>query len=293
VPDRTRSALRRLIAEGHVTVDGATAGKAGLAVKPGMRLSIEIPDPASLAPGPEAIPVEVLFEDDDLLVLVKPAGLVVHPGHGNRTGTLINALLGRGTTLAQAGGAARPGIVHRLDRGTSGLLVVAKTDVAHRALQSSFSLREVEKTYLALVWGHPSPAAGKIDRAIGRSRADPTRMSTHARNARSATTLYRTVRTLPGFALLEISLVTGRTHQIRVHLSSIGHPVVGDPSYGSRSWKTIQDPARRDAIRRFERVALHAQQLAFRHPTTGKDLRFTAPLPEEFEALLRSLHSAA
>jgi 23S rRNA pseudouridine1911/1915/1917 synthase len=292
IPGSTRSALGRLIAEGRVTVDGSPAGKAGLALKRGMSILVEMPEEET-ALRPEAIPLEVLHEDGDLLVLVKPAGLVVHPGHGRTTSTLVHALLGRGTRLAAAGGPLRPGIVHRLDRGTSGLLVVAKTDEAHRDLQAAFAKREVEKRYLALVWGHPRKASGTIERAIGRSRSDPTRMSVATRRARAATTVYETVRTLPGFALLAVTLVTGRTHQIRVHLTSIGHPVVGDTRYGARSPKSLPRGPRRDALERFDRVALHAASLAFRHPRTGRMLRFEAPLPSEFQGLLDALERAA
>jgi 23S rRNA pseudouridine1911/1915/1917 synthase len=293
LPEETRSALRRLIEDGRVTVEGERARKAGQALKPGMSVRVEAREKAGPAPRPEKIPLEVVHEDDDLVVVVKPAGLVVHPGHGHATGTLVHALLGRSTALAPAGGVLRPGIVHRLDRGTSGLLVVAKTDTAHRALQAAFAKREVEKKYLAVVWGHPRTPSGRIDRAIGRSRSDRTRMSVAAPRGRAATTMYRTVRRLPGFALLEVTLVTGRTHQIRVHLTSIGHPVVGDTRYGTRSWKTLREGSRKRALRAFDRVALHAASLAFRHPRTGRDLRFESPLPPEIEALLAALETAA
>jgi 23S rRNA pseudouridine1911/1915/1917 synthase len=233
--------------------------------------------------------VDVVHEDEHLLVVLKPAGLVVHPGHGRRSGTLVNALLGRGTPLAPAGGTERPGIVHRLDRETSGLLVVAKTDEAHRALAASFARREIRKTYLALVWGHPDPAAGTIDRGIGRSRSDRKKMVVGARRSRSAVTSYRTIERLPGFALLEVDLVTGRTHQIRVHLESLRHPVVGDTRYGGRSARGLRDPALRAAILGFHRLALHAARLAFTHPTTGKPIALEAPLPGEFQALLEVL----
>jgi len=293
LPGRTRSALARMIHDGRVTIGGAKATKAGQSLRGGAAVVVDLPAETPALPQAEAIPLEVVHEDDDLLVLVKPAGLVVHPGHGRTTGTLVHALLGRGTTLAAAGGPLRPGIVHRLDRGTSGLLVVAKNDEAYHRLQAAFAKREVEKRYLALVWGHPRRAKGAIERAIGRSRVDPTRMSVSARSARAATTLYETVRTLPGFALLEVTLVTGRTHQIRVHLTSIGHPVVGDTRYGGRSAKALPRGPRREALERFDRVALHAASLAFRHPRDGRPLRFDAPLPAEFEGLLRALERAA
>ena len=293
LPDRTRSALRRLIADGRVTIDGAAAEKAGQSLRRGAAVVVDLPADAPALPAPESIPLDVLHEDDDLLVLVKPAGLVVHPGHARTTGTLVHALLGRGTRLASVGGPLRPGIVHRLDRGTSGVLVVAKTDEAHLRLQAAFAKREVEKRYVALVWGHPRKPSGTIERAIGRSRSDPTRMSVSARRGRAATTVYETVRTLPGFALLAVTIVTGRTHQIRVHLTSIGHPVVGDTRYGARSSRALPRGPRRDALERFDRVALHAASLAFRHPRDGRPLRFEAPLPPEFQGLLDALERAA
>lgn len=290
VPGQTRSALRRLIREGRVLVQGRIASKPGLGLKTGARVSVEIPPPPPARPLPEAIPLEILHEDDALLVVVKPAGLPVHPGHGRREGTLVNALLGLGTPLSPLGGPDRPGIVHRLDRETSGLLIVAKTEPAQRTLTRSFARRQVDKGYKALVWGHPKPPEGIVERGVGRSRGDRTRMTTHApASPRHAVTRYRTVRSMPGFAFLEIRIETGRTHQIRVHMQSIHHPVVGDSKYGGRLWKSVQDPVRRKALREFDRLALHASDLQFRHPTTGESLRFHAPLPEELRALLAVL----
>ncbi len=285
----TRSAVRKLILDGRVLVDGRPASKPGLALRAGSRVDVEIPPPPPTNLEPEAIPVEVLHEDDDLLVVVKPAGLVVHPGHGRRSGTLVHALLGRGTPLATAGGPDRPGIVHRLDRETSGLLLVAKTDAAHRALAAAFARREIRKTYLALVWGRPAPPSGTIERAIGRSRGDRTKMSVRAPRGRPAVTVYRTVSALPGFSLLEIDLVTGRTHQIRVHLTEAGHPVVGDRRYGGRPWRGIPDRKKRAAIDAFPRLALHAWRIALAHPVTGRPVRFEAPVPDEFKSLLVAL----
>ncbi len=293
VPERSRSSLRRLILDGRVRVDGKDASKPGLALRAGMRLEVTLPEPAPDAPAPQDIPVEVVHEDGDLAVIAKPAGLVVHPGHGRSDGTLVNALLGRGMRLAAAAGADRPGIVHRLDRETSGLLVVAKTDAAHRGLTAMFARREIRKIYRALVWGWPEPAQGVIERAIGRSRSDPTRMSVAARRAREARTEFRTTERLPGFAFLEIRLVTGRTHQIRVHFAALHHPVVGDARYGGNPWRSLRDPAMREAVRRFDRLALHAAELAFRHPVTGEPLAFEAPLPPEFSALLDALRRSA
>jgi 23S rRNA pseudouridine1911/1915/1917 synthase len=193
--------------------------------------------------------------------------------------------------LAPVGGAERPGIVHRLDKDTSGLLLIAKTDVAHRALSRMFARREIEKTYLALVWGRPQPAAGRIDDAIGRSRRDPTKMAVRPRHAREATTIYRTEEALPGFTLLTIGLVTGRTHQIRVHFAARKHPVIGDTKYGGGPWKTLRDPARRALLTTFPRLALHAAKLALAHPVTGEPLSFSAPLPADVAALISALRT--
>jgi len=223
----------------------------------------------------------------------KAPGMVVHPGHGCRTGTLVHALLGRGFALAAAGGADRPGIVHRLDRGTSGLIVVARTDRALRALAAAFAGRLVRKTYQAIVWGRPDPPSGRIDRPIGRSRRDPTRMAVGGRGGREAATTYRTVEAFPGFARLEIGLLTGRTHQIRVHLQAIHHPIVGDERYAGRPWRGVQDPRRRNALREFPRPALHASDLAFEHPATGETVAFHAPIPADMQDLLAVLRATS
>jgi 23S rRNA pseudouridine1911/1915/1917 synthase len=289
----TRSAWKRQIEGGRVFVDGRVMDRPAFALKPGMAVTASVPADEPWALVPEAIPLEVVYEDAHLAVVVKPAGLVVHPGHGRRTGTLVHALLGRGMALAPAGGSARPGIVHRLDKDTSGLVIVAKTDAAHAALSGMFARREVKKTYRALVWGRPAPPSGTIDDTIGRSRRDPTRMAVRAPRARSATTIYRTLERLPGFSDLEIDLVTGRTHQIRVHFAARRHPVVGDSRYGGAPWRTMRDTAKRDAIAAFPRLALHAASIAFEHPVTGAGVRLAAPLPEAFAQLLAVLRRAS
>jgi 23S rRNA pseudouridine1911/1915/1917 synthase len=291
----TRAALGRWIREGRVLVDGQSASKPGLALKPGMKIRVEAPPPVPDTLEPEQVAFDVVHEDDDLLVVDKPAGLTVHPGHGRHVGTLVNGLVGRGIRLSTVGAPDRPGIVHRLDRDTSGLLVVAKTDSAHHALARAFAEREIEKRYCALVWGHPRPEEGVIEREIGRSRANPTKMTVRTARGRkrSAVTQYRTVESIPGFALLSIDLRTGRTHQIRVHLESIHHSIVGDERYGGRAWRGVQDPLKRKALREFDRLALHAGELAFRHPSRDRRLRFRAPLPAEFEALLTVLRENA
>lgn len=235
----------------------------------------------------------MLHVDDALVVVDKAPGMAVHAGAGLREGTLVNALLGRGISLAATGAPDRPGIVHRLDRGTSGVMVVARTDAAHAALARQFAERRVDKRYLALVWGRPAEREGTIERAIGRSRSQPTRMAVRGvrGSARPARSLWRTVEEFPGFALLEVRPETGRTHQIRVHLQSIGHPIVGDATYGGPAWKGLQDPAKRKAVRALERPALHAAELAFDHPDDGRRVAFRAPLPDDLAALLDALRA--
>jgi 23S rRNA pseudouridine1911/1915/1917 synthase len=291
--DLTRSAWKRHIEDGLVVVDEHAITKAGFPLKAGMEVAVTVPAPAATSLEGEAIAIEVVHEDDDIAVIVKPAGLVTHPGHGALTGTLVHALLGRGMPLAPAGGTQRPGIVHRLDKDTSGLMVIAKTDAAHRALASMFAKREVSKTYRALVWGRPQPTSGRIDEAIGRSRNDPTKMTVHAPRGRAATTIYRTVEPLNGFALLDIELVTGRTHQIRVHFAAKHHPVIGDTRYGGAPWKRLRDPRRRAVVSAFARLGLHAARLAFAHPITGTPLAFAAPIPADFAELVRELRKGA
>lgn len=291
LPEFSRAFLQRCIADGRVLVDGRAVTKSGAPLKGATSVVIDLPAPPPDALEPETIPLDLVFEDEHLAVVLKPAGIVVHPGHGRRTGTVVHALLGRGMPLAPAGGRDRPGIVHRLDRETSGLLVVAKTDEAHRALTSAFANRRVRKSYLAVVWGRPDPEEGTIDRSIGRSRLDPTKMSVRVprSRAREATTIYRTAERLPGFTLLKIDLVTGRTHQIRVHFSSIGHPVVGDTRYGGNPWKSLRSPASRRAVGAFHRLALHAAHLELDHPVTAEPLAFDAPTPGEFARLVEVL----
>jgi len=292
-PGRSRSVWKRFIEDGRVAVDGHLASKPGFPLKPGMAIEATIPEaPPSRLVG-ENIPIALVHEDEHLAVVMKPAGLVVHPGHGARRGTLVHALLGQGVALAPSGGAERPGIVHRLDKGTSGLLLIAKTDEAHRSLATMFARREIAKTYLALVWGRPQPASGRIDDAIGRSRRDRTKMTVRAPRSREATTIYRTQQLLPGATLLEIDLVTGRTHQIRVHFAARRHPVVGDTRYGGAPWKALRDPERRALFASFPRLALHAAKLAFLHPVTGRPLTFSAPLPDDVAALVDALRQGA
>jgi 23S rRNA pseudouridine1911/1915/1917 synthase len=291
VSGQSRSALRRLILEGLVTVDERPVQKPGFALKAAMSIVVRVPPPPSDSPVPEDIPIEIVHEDRHLVVVAKPSGLVVHPGHGRLTGTLINALLGLGIRLSPIGAPDRPGIVHRLDLETSGLIVVAKSAEAHEALATAFAERRVKKRYSALVWGHPEPPAGRIEVSIGRSRANPVKMAVHSTRGRRrvAVSTYETIEHLPGFSLLAVRPETGRTHQIRVHMQSINRPIVGDARYGGRRWRNVRDPLKRKALRNFERLALHASDLAFLHPATGDEVSFHAPRPPEFEALLERL----
>ena len=287
----TRASLARWIREDQVEIDGRAAAKAGVLLKPGMTIRVEVPAPRPERPAPEELPFDIVYQDDDLLVIDKPAGLTVHPGHGRSGGTLINGLIGRGVRLASVGEPDRPGIVHRLDRDTSGLLVVAKTDEAHHTLSRAFAERTVDKRYRALVWGHPKPPDGVIEQDIGRSRNNPTKMAVRSTRGRRrwARTAYTTTESVPGFSLLDVDLTTGRTHQIRVHLESIHHPIVGDERYGGRAWRGVQDPLKRKALREFEHLALHAAKLSFEHPTRGDKMRFRSPLPQRIVDLLAVL----
>ena len=290
-PGVTRSAIRRWIVAGQVKVDGRTVIKAGHSLRHGEEIIVTPPAAPSSALTPRSIPLRVLYQDDELVVVDKPAGLVVHPGHGHHDHTLVHGLLGLGIPLSAAGGSRRPGIVHRLDRETSGVLVVACTDHAHGELSRAFAERRVQKRYTALVWGRLRETSGTIDRGIGRSSRDPTRMAVQGvRGAiRTAVTHYRTLEEMPGFALLDINLETGRTHQIRVHLQSLNHPIVGDERYGGRPWRGLQDPLKRKAVKAFERLALHARSLEFPHPTSGETIRCEARRPEALESLLETL----
>ena len=243
-------------------------------VRPGATYQLDLPRPAPATPQPQAIPFTILYEDADLIVLDKPAGLVVHPAPGNEDGTLVNALLAHcGEQLTGIGGERRPGIVHRLDKDTSGVMVVAKTQLANTALTAAFAARDLDRAYLALVWGLPNPLAGEIEGAIGRDRRDRKRMAVVTRNGKPALTRYRTLRTWQAaVALLECRLATGRTHQIRVHLASRGNPVVGDPLYLRRvpaAARTLPEPVRHRLLD-FPRQALHAARLGFAHPRTGR-----------------------
>ncbi len=289
----SRTRVKALIEGGHVAASGTTALDPALTVRAGQEYTLVEPAPVAAAPIPQSMALPILFEDADLLVLDKPAGLVVHPAPGNLDGTLVNALLAHcGDSLPGIGGERRPGIVHRLDKDTSGVMVVAKSDLAMAALAAAFASRTMERSYLALCWGIPSPSEGEINGPIGRDPRDRKRMAVVPRGGKAALTRYR-VRNAWGTAaaLAVCRLATGRTHQIRVHLAAAGHPIVGDPVYLRRIPAAARLlPARqRSLLLDFPRQALHAAVLGFTHPRTRQALRFETPLPPDFQALLDGL----
>jgi 23S rRNA pseudouridine1911/1915/1917 synthase len=282
IAGQSRSQIQRLIEEGHVTLPRVKTVKANTPVREGDVITVSLPEPVAAAPEPEDIALDILFQDADLIVINEPAGMVVHPGAGNETGTLVNALLHHVTDLSGIGGELRPGIVHRLDKGTSGVMVVAKNDSAHQELSRQFHDREVEKQYVALVWGLVQQRK-RIDIPIGRDPVHREKISTRARRARSAVTRVTWARHVPGVSLLRIAIHTGRTHQIRVHLNAIGHPIVGDSLYGGVHRRV---PHQLRSVQRLTRPFLHAERLAFTHPRTGEYLEFTAALPEDLRTAL-------
>jgi 23S rRNA pseudouridine1911/1915/1917 synthase len=293
IPDHSRSALQRLIKKGLVLVAGAS-GKGGRSLKPGETVEITLPAPEPLELEPEDIPVEIVYEDEHLAVINKPAGLVVHPAVGNRTGTLVHALLFHLGDLSGIGGKLRPGIVHRLDKDTSGLMLVAKSDPAHTALVAAIAAREVKREYLALVWGELSEAEGLVDAPLGRDPQERKRIAVLPEKGKPARTHYSRIDSFRGFDYIRLELDTGRTHQIRVHMAHIGHPVFGDPLYGGRrarlrSRKREEQLLDRELLAIMPRQALHAWRLGFTHPITGAEQRFEAPPPEEMRTLLREL----
>lgn len=288
IPGHSRSQIQRLIKEGRVLVAGRPA-KANQPVKTGQAVVVDIPEPVDATPAPEALPLQVVYQDHDLIVVDKPAGMVVHPAAGHSSGTLVNALLHYATDLSGIGGEKRPGIVHRLDRGTSGLMVVAKHDQAHEELSRQFREREVEKEYFALVWGVVQ-AGRRIDAPIGRDPDNRKRMSARARRSREAVTrITRTEHFGHVLTLAIVAIHTGRTHQIRVHLSTIGHPVVGDPLYGGVRRRV---PGDLRAVARLQRPFLHAARLAFKHPSDGRRMEFTSALPEDLQRVLDDIRES-
>jgi 23S rRNA pseudouridine1911/1915/1917 synthase len=284
-PTLSRAALQRLILEGRITLNGRSV-RPSYKIKPGDHITLEIPRPEPIDLRPEAIPLEILYEDASLLVLNKPAGLVVHPAPGHWSGTLVNALLhhfGSQGTLSTIGGKERPGLVHRLDKETSGVMVIAKTDQAHRTLAAQFKQHSITRVYEALVWGKLKRSEGEIVLAIGRDTKERKKFSARTARPKASATAYRVVERLGRLATrVELRPRTGRTHQIRVHLSAIGHPLLGDLTYGGRKVRDL------DGLT-MPRVMLHARSLGFRHPTTDRPQEFDAPIPPDMEAVYRAL----
>lgn len=285
LPELSRERLKALIAEGQVALDGAPAGRASLRVAAGQAYAVTLPPVRTLDTAPEAIALDIAYEDAHLIVIDKPAGMVVHPAAGHAGGTLVNALLHHcAGQLSGIGGTARPGIVHRIDKDTSGLLVVAKSDAAHEGLAAQFAAHSIERRYVAIVQGQPTPPAGTITGAIGRSSHDRKKMAIVAgHRGKPATTHYAVTETLGTLAArVECRLETGRTHQIRVHMASIGHSLLGDPLYGRMRGGVNKILKELD----FNRQALHAERLGFVHPVTGKKLLFESPISTDMMELM-------
>ncbi|MBC7908865.1 MAG: RluA family pseudouridine synthase [Pyrinomonadaceae bacterium] len=287
IEDWSRARIQRLIEDGDVLINGRTV-KSSYKLRAVDVIDVELAQPPAARFEPEDIPIEVVYEDEELVVVNKPAGLVVHPGAGIASGTLANALVYHFQHLSQHAGAFRPGIVHRLDKDTSGLIVVAKTEAAHENLADQFRAREVFKSYVALVHGRVADDKGIIEQPIARDPRNRTRMAV-VRGGRPALSIYRVRGRRERFTLLDVEIKTGRTHQIRVHLSWLKRPVVGDEVYGTGRDKAVTDPRIRARLTRLNRLFLHAEQLGFHHPRTGAELRFKAPLPAELEELLNIL----
>jgi 23S rRNA pseudouridine1911/1915/1917 synthase len=290
-PELSRSRIKSLLDQGKVSLDGTVATSANSRLSAGQNLSLRIPPAAPATPQPQAIPLTVVYEDEHLIVIDKPAGMVVHPAPGSPDGTLVNALLHHCQgSLSGIGGVARPGIVHRIDKETSGLLVVAKSDPAHHGLAKQFAAHSLDRAYWALVWGRPTPAKGEITGNIGRNPQNRQKMAVVPRGGKEALTRYRTLDRYQddAMSLVECRLATGRTHQIRVHMTHIGHALLGDPLYGSQKRRKLLDSLSQNAISDFCRQALHAYRLGFVHPITGETLCFTSPMASDISALITS-----
>jgi len=290
VPGSSRALVQRLLRRGCVLLGGLPA-RASYKVRGGERVSVDLPPPDPSPLLPEPIALEILHEDADLVVLNKPPGLTVHPGAGARRGTLVNALLHHCRDLSGIGGVERPGIVHRLDRDTSGVIVVAKHDAAHRTLSAQFKARTVGKVYEALVWGRPRFPAGIIDAPLARHPTARVRMAVRP-GGRPARSVWRVIEALGPVTHMELRPETGRTHQLRVHLTSIGHPIVGDSVYGGKTARRGTPVDLRHALEGYGGMALHAREIAFDHPRTGRRMVLRADRPEDFEILLRSVRQA-
>lgn len=288
----SRTYLQRLIRDGDVTVNGEIGKQPSYTLRDGDRVCLTLPQPRPLETvQSERISLDILHEDSHLIVLNKPAGMLVHPANGVNVGTLVNALLAHCTDLSGIGGVERPGIVHRLDKGTSGVLVVAKTDVVHRGLSVQFERHSITRRYVAMVCGTPTETAGTIDARIARSRRDRRRMTTIETGGRHAVTHYEVLEGYPQFAFVQLTLETGRLHQIRVHLQHIGHPVVGDAVYGGeqRALNDADTPELKQVLAQLKRQALHARVLGFEHPVTGECLTFSAPIPKDMQRVVDAL----
>ncbi len=295
VTDISRTRLKKLIESGRVKAAGETITDPSYRVKPGQTFEITVPESAPVVPAPHEMALEILYEDADLVVINKPPGLVVHPAPGNPDKTLVNALLAHcGDSLSSIGGVCRPGIVHRLDKDTSGLMVAAKNDEAHASLAAQFETRNLERAYLAVVWGVPSPLRGEITGNIGRSPRNRKKMAVLRRGGKPAVTQYRVIRILgkpdhPAASLVECRLKSGRTHQIRVHMSAKGHPLLGDRTYGRKAPRRRRDARVKAALAGLKRQALHAYLIGFEHPKTGKRLLFEIQLPLDMNELVHNL----
>ena len=287
LPAHSRAYLQQLIEQGQITVDGH-ATKSGYRLRPSDHIAVSLPAPRPSGVLPERIRLEVLYEDAHLLVVNKPAGMVVHPSPGNASGTLVNALLTHCPRLSGIGGVERPGIVHRLDKDTSGAIVAAKDDVTHRGLARQFADRQVKKRYLAVVSGDVRETTGVVDAAIGRHPVSRQKMSTYTRGGREAVTEFHVLERFEHHTLVELRPHTGRTHQIRVHMAALGHPLLGDPTYGQSRKAVTRSPLARQ-LAWFRRQALHAWALGFAHPVTGEPIECRAPLPDDLERLLAIL----
>jgi len=293
VAELTRSQIKRLVQEGLILLNHLPS-KPAVKLRMGDVITGSIPPPRRLDLIPQDIPLDILYEDPWIIVVNKPAGMVVHPGAGIDAGTLVNALLFHCKDLSQINGVIRPGIVHRLDKNTSGVMVAAKNAMAHRHLSIQFKTRQVKKLYIALVHGDVRELEGIIEAPLGRHPKERKRISTHTRKARSAVTQWMVIQRFKGFALLEVIPKTGRTHQIRAHLSSRGYPIVGDPEYRRGKWiERIKDPQIREGIRALKRQALHSERLAFIHPRSGELVEFSAPLPEDMAGIIQFLSQHA
>jgi 23S rRNA pseudouridine1911/1915/1917 synthase len=289
-PAWTRSRARQLIDHGLVSLNAAPC-KPSTRVRAGDRVEVAEPPPKPLDVEAEDIPLSVIHEDADVLVIDKPAGLVIHPAAGNPSGTLVNALLHHCRDLSGIGGVERPGIVHRLDKDTTGIMVVAKSDRAHLALSIAFRRHTIRKTYLAACYGTPKDAEGVVEAPIDRHPRHRQEMAVVARG-RPSRTLYRVEEDFGGTSFVSCRPVTGRTHQIRVHMAHIGHAIVGDPLYAGRQWRNLADPKIQTTCRNFPRQALHASRIAFQHPVTNDEVEFEAPLPGDLTELLEILRSS-